>query len=225
MPVVCYLYILLFVYTAISKFLDFENFRIQLAQSPLLSAWAGLIAPSIIAAELFLVLLLCFRATRLTGLYFSFFMMIAFTVYIYIILNYSDFVPCSCGGIIEKLGWTEHMIFNTGFALIALAAVVLIEKEKGTRAFVVTLKAVVPSIMAAGAVASLFLSSEHIIKEENNFIRRFAQHPVTEEKAYDLGVNSYYFAGIAGGKIYLGNYTAPLLLTAIDTALTEITTI
>lgn len=38
---VCLLLVLLFVYAAISKLLDFENFRIQLGQSPLLSAFAG----------------------------------------------------------------------------------------------------------------------------------------------------------------------------------------
>ena len=216
-----YLYILLFVYAAVSKLLEFEDFRVQLAQSPLLSAHAGFIAPFVISAELFLVLLLCFKATRLIGLYASFFLMIAFTVYIYLILNYSDFIPCSCGGIIEKLGWTEHMIFNISSALMALAAVVLTEKENGTRTRIVVLKSILPSIVAVVIVVGLFLSSEHIIKKENNFIRRFAHHPVEEEKAFDLGVNSYYFAGMANGQIYLGNYTAPLLLTTIDTALTN----
>lgn len=222
-PVVCYLYILLFIYAAVSKLLEFEDFRIQLAQSPLLSAYAGIIAPSVIAAELLLSMLLCFKATRLSGLYCSFFMMIAFTVYIYIILNYSDFVPCSCGGIIEKLSWTQHMVFNIAFALMALAAVSQTEKEKGTRVRIVVLKNLLPSLMAVGIVVGLFLSSEHIIKKENNFIRRFGQHPVSEEKAFDLGANSYYFAGVSDGLIYLGNYTAPLVLTTIDTSLTAIT--
>lgn len=63
--------------------------------------------------------------------------------------------------------------------------------------------------------------SENIIKKENNFIRRFHQHPIIEDKSYDLEVNSYYFAGISNDKIYLGNYTAPLLLTSLDTAFTE----
>lgn len=81
--IICYLYVLLFVYTAISKLLDFENFGIQLAQSPLLSAYAGLIAPSVIIVELLIVLLLCFKATRLIGLYASFFLMIAFTIYLF----------------------------------------------------------------------------------------------------------------------------------------------
>jgi len=43
---------------------------------------------------------------------------------------------------------------------------------------------------------------------------------VRDEKAYDLGVNSYYFAGMSGGKIYLGNVTTPFVLTSIDTTLT-----
>ncbi|HUW93659.1 MAG TPA: MauE/DoxX family redox-associated membrane protein [Bacteroidales bacterium] len=217
---VCCLYMLLFVYTALSKLLDFENFRIQLAQSPLLSAYAGIIAPFVIIAELLLVLLLCFKTTRLTGLYASFFLMIAFTVYIYLILNYSDFIPCSCGGIIEKLGWTEHMLFNIAFALLALVAVALTEKEKGTRTSIVILRSVLPSLVAVGIVTGLFLSSEHIIKKENNFIRRFGQHPIRDEKTFDLGVDSYYFAGVAGDRIYLGNVTAPLVITSLDTALT-----
>src|SRR5665648_176439 len=219
-PVTCYLYMLLFVYAAISKLLDFENFRVQLAESPLLSAYAGLIAPAVISLELLLVLLLSFKTTRLTGLYGSFFLMIAFTVYIYLILNYSDFVPCSCGGIIEKLGWREHIVFNIAFALLALFAILFTENEKGTRRNQVILKSILPTLVAAGVVVGLFLSSEHIIKKENNFIRWFGQHPIRDEKAFDLGVNSYYFAGMADGQIYLGNVTAPLVLTSMDTALT-----
>ena len=218
--VTCYLYILLFVYAAISKVLDFENFGIQLAQSPLLSAYAGLIAPAVIFAELLIVLLLSLKTARLEGLYSSFYIMIAFTVYIYLILNYSDFVPCSCGGIIGQLGWREHLVFNITFALLALLAIVLTEKEKETRSSLVILKSIMPSLVAAGVVVGLFLSSEQIIKKENNFIRRFGQHPIRDDKAFDLGVNSYYFAGMADGQIYLGNVTAPLILTRIDTALT-----
>ncbi len=219
-PVTSYLYILLFVYAGFSKLLDYENFTVQLAQSPLLSAYAGVVAPAVICMEFMLSLLLIFRKTRLTGLYGSFFLMIAFTIYIYLILNYSDFVPCSCGGIIEKLNWTEHLIFNLVFVILALLAIAFSEKEKQTRKHMVLLKTSLPSLLAAGVVVGLFLSSEHIIKKENNFIRRFGQHSLRDEKALDLGVNSYYFAGMADGQIYLGNYTGPLVLTSVDTSLT-----
>ena len=223
-PVTAYLYVLLFVYAGISKLLDYENFTVQLGQSPLLSAYAGLIAPTVIALELLLSLSLIRKNTRLIGLYASLFLMVAFTVYIYLILNYSDFVPCSCGGIIEKMRWTEHLIFNIAFVIMALFAIVLSEKEKHIQTRIVLLKTTFPSLLAVGVVVGLFLSSEHIIKKENNFIRRFGQHSIRDEKAFDLGVNSYYFAGIADGKIFLGNLTAPLVITCIDTALTSVET-
>ncbi|MFY1047505.1 hypothetical protein [Chryseobacterium sp. GP-SGM7] len=62
----------------------------------------------------------------------------------------------------------------------------------------------------------LFLTSEHIIKKENNFIRRFPQHTIKEDQSYDLKVNSYYIAGVFKDTIYLGNTTSPFLLTKID---------
>jgi hypothetical protein len=117
------------------------------------------------------------------------------------------------------------MVFNIAFVLMAISAVVLTEKERGTAAIVVVLRSLLPSVVVAGFVAALFLTSEHIIKKENNFIRRFGQHPVIEDKVFDLVYDSYYFAGMAGDSVYLGNVTAPLVLTAIDTALTAKTTV
>ncbi|MCT2561821.1 MauE/DoxX family redox-associated membrane protein [Chryseobacterium herbae] len=218
--IIAYFFVLLFCYAASSKVFDFENFQVQLAQSPLLSAYAGAISYAVIIVELIIVLLLCIKSTRLTGLYLSLGIMISFTVYIYLILNYSDFVPCSCGGILEKLGWTEHMIFNIVCVLMAFSAVCIVErqeKRKLSRTMVSTGGVILAS---AAMVIVLFLSSENIIKKENNFTRRFLLHPVIEDKVLDLGINSYYFAGVDDGKIYLGNSTAPLLLTSVDTSLT-----
>ena len=45
---VCYLFIILFIYAAVSKLIDSENFQIQLAQSPLLSVYAEFIVYTII---------------------------------------------------------------------------------------------------------------------------------------------------------------------------------
>jgi hypothetical protein len=117
------------------------------------------------------------------------------------------------------------MVFNIAFALLALVGVILTEKEKDTQKGIVILRSVLPSLLAVGVVVGLFLSSEHIIKKENNFIRRFGQHPVRDEKVFDLGFNSYYFAGMAGSNIYLGNVTTPLVLITIDTALTAKTAV
>ena len=60
LEMVCFLYIILFTYAAISKLIDFENFQTQLSQSPLLSAYAASISFLVIFAELGLVVALCF---------------------------------------------------------------------------------------------------------------------------------------------------------------------
>ena len=115
-----YFFILLFVYAAISKLVDFENFQVQVAQSPLLSAFATPIAYGVVVGELIIALLLCFQTTKALGLYLFLGFMTAFTVYIYLILHYSPFVPCSCGGILEKMGWWEHLWFNSFICIISI---------------------------------------------------------------------------------------------------------
>ncbi|MEG0917288.1 MAG: hypothetical protein RSF68_09775, partial [Myroides sp.] len=49
----------------------------------------------------------------------------AFTVYIFLILNYSPFVPCSCGGVLEDLGWWEHLWFNGVVCLVTVFIILL----------------------------------------------------------------------------------------------------
>lgn len=220
---VCLLYVLLFVYAAVSKLLDFENFRVQLGQSPLLSAFAGLTAWLVPIIELCIALMIVLKRCRLIGLFAAFCLMVMFTAYIYIILNYSSFVPCSCGGILEKLSWTEHLIFNIVFILLA-AAGILIMAGRVPRAHRISKPAALISVfslttfLSAGIVAVLFMLSEDIIHHRNNFVRRFAGN-AAKVIEIDLKFSSYYFAGAANDKIYLGNYTQPLLVTALDTLL------
>ena len=45
------------------------------------------------------------------------------------ILIYSPYVPCSCGGIVSALSWTQHLILNIGLTLACLFAM-LNEKIK-----------------------------------------------------------------------------------------------
>ena len=116
--IVAYLFILLFLYAAISKVLDYETFSVQLAQSPLLSAYAGVIAWVVPGLEIFITILLTLPKYRISALYAAFTLMVMFTAYIVIILNFSDFVPCSCGGVLEKLSWTQHLIFNLVFMIL-----------------------------------------------------------------------------------------------------------
>ncbi|WP_370528129.1 MauE/DoxX family redox-associated membrane protein, partial [Flavobacterium sp. UGB4466] len=176
--IICLLYILLFVYAAISKLLDFENFRVQLGQSPLLSAFAGSIAWIVPAVELLIALLIALKKYRIIGLFCAFSLMVMFTTYIYIILNYSSFVPCSCGGILEKLGWKEHFFFNAVFIMLAAAGILLLAVGV-PKVHLISKPAVLASaisitfLFSIGIVALLFMLSESIIHHRNNFVRRF----------------------------------------------------
>ncbi len=85
--IITVLFILLFVYAAVSKLLDYEKFRVQLGQSPLLTAFAGWVALIIPAAEILVSLLLATRRWRLVGLYAAFSLMVMFTAYIIVILK------------------------------------------------------------------------------------------------------------------------------------------
>lgn len=219
---VCILYTSLFVYAAVSKLLDFENFRVQLGQSPLLSAFAGFIVWIVPLAELFIALLVMSKKWRLMGLFASFSLMIMFTAYIYIILNYSSFIPCSCGGILEKMGWREHLIFNSVFIILAAAGILILAgmmpKTHLTKPAVLASTLSITVFFSIGIVAFLFILSEDIIEHRNNFVRRFPGNAVKLGEI-DLQFSSYYFAGATKEKIYLGNYTAPLLITAFDSTL------
>lgn len=127
--VVCALFVVLFVYAAVSKLIDYEKFRVQLGQSPLLTAFAGTVAWAVPALEIILSTMLFSRRTRLIALYGCFTLMVMFTAYIVTVLYFSGNVPCSCGGVLEKLGWEEHLVFNAGFVALAGLAIFLLQKE------------------------------------------------------------------------------------------------
>lgn len=221
--VICYLYAFLFTYAAVSKILDYHDFKIKLGQSPLLSAFAEYVAFGVPVFELIIVLMLLFPRWRTTGLYAAYCLMIAFTAYIFIILNYSSYVPCSCGGILQDLGWTEHLVFNLFFVFLALFALILSKTSasgwlSAMRPLPFSLTILGGVLIISLSVIILFLASEDIIHKRNNFVRRFPSHAEPAYNKIDLEINSYYFAGINGKTIYLGNVTAPAYVTLIDTS-------
>lgn len=126
--VIAALFIVLLVYAALSKLLDYEKFVVQIGQSPLLTHYAGFMAWFIPAVEMLIAVLLAWARLRLAGLYAAFALMVMFTAYIIVILNFSEHIPCSCGGVLEKLGWKEHLVFNIVFVLLALTGIVLLSK-------------------------------------------------------------------------------------------------
>lgn len=202
-----YLFIVLFVYASVSKLLEFQDFQTQLGQSPLLGSYAEIVSYSVILIELLASVLLAIDKYRKLGLYISFTLMVMFTAYIIIILNFTTFTPCSCGGVLESLGWTEHLIFNIAFILLALISVY----EKSALKLLIVL--FVSGILF---VTIVFLLSENEIKRNNGFIRKYIPHGLEKIGEYQLESNSFYIAGIDEKTIYLGNINAPLYLKLIS---------
>lgn len=133
--VVCSFFILLFTYAATMKLSTLAQFKAQLGLSPPVEAYAGFLAIAVPAAELLLVVSLLFPQTRLVGLYGCYSFMVMFTTYIIIILKFSQYVPCSCGGVLQNMSWGEHLVFN--IVAMAVGAIgVLAYPQTGRRHYV-----------------------------------------------------------------------------------------
>lgn len=198
-----------------SKLLDFENFQVQIAQSPLLSSYAGIVSYQVIIVELIIVACLLFSKTRIIGLYSSLGMMSAFTIYIYLILQYSEFVPCSCGGILENMSWRTHLFFNLACVFILIIAIIfaqIIRRQKPIKYISISTLIIIISSLC---VFLLYLQSEKQLRKNNNFTRRYIPHSVEEKAKLNINYNSFYFIGDDSNNLYLGNTTAPLNITVV----------
>lgn len=129
--IICCLLIMLFLYTAASKFLSFEQFRGEMNNQPLPNWLTPYLIWSIPLLEMIIAIALMIPVVRKTGLYLSLFLMSTFTIYTGLVLfHFFDRVPCSCGGVIKNLTWSEHMIFNLFFVALSLLGIYMLRKRK-----------------------------------------------------------------------------------------------
>ena len=118
------LLIVLYVYAVTSKLGDLSEFRSQLYNQTFPHALADILLVALPALEILTVGLLFFPRTVLTGLYFSAGLLAVFTGYILLVkLHVWARVPCSCGGILNRMSWTTHLIFNLCFLILNLFAI------------------------------------------------------------------------------------------------------
>lgn len=122
-------FILLFVYTGISKLIDIQNFEMVLATSPILKKFYLPIAWGIPISELIIAILLFFQKTRKLGLLFSLVFMVGFTSYIFYMIYFTPDLPCSCGGVLSQMTWKQHLIFNLFFTILALIGLLINYKK------------------------------------------------------------------------------------------------
>jgi hypothetical protein len=121
----CTFFILLFIYAALAKVLDFEKFRVELGKSPVLNAFAFPVSILIPLLEVIIAIMLAIRRFQYFGLYLAFSLMVMFSAYIIVILKFSSYIPCSCGGILQSMSWKQHLFFNVGFVLLGAVAILI----------------------------------------------------------------------------------------------------
>ena len=132
------LLILLFLYASVSKFLDFKTFIKEMNNQPLPNSWTPFLVYFIPCSEILLSVALIFERTRLLGLYGSLVLMGLFTIYATLILvHVFSYVPCSCGGVIKRLTWRQHLILNLFFVTLSVVGVIA-QRRKSFHSIVLT---------------------------------------------------------------------------------------
>ncbi len=130
--VICLLFIILFVYTGLTKLLVPNLFYDSILNSPVLGGrtMATLASWTLPLSELAVALLLIWKKTRLIGFYGALGLMLLFTGYTVAIVFFAPYRPCSCGGIISLLSWEQHLVLNILFSLLARLGIALSLKEQ-----------------------------------------------------------------------------------------------
>lgn len=128
--VVAALLVLLFSYTAASKFLDYDSFvfQMRLAPLPLMRAMAPVLGWLTPIIESVLVAGLMTARWRPASLALSVALLSIFELYIGGMLLSGKALPCTCGGIISTMKWDQHLVFNAFFILLGLSAIFVSKK-------------------------------------------------------------------------------------------------
>jgi len=125
-------FVIIFLYTGISKLMEFAVFKEQIGESPVLKSVAPVIIWALPITEFIVSILLFFPKFRRRGLQASLVLMILFTGYVIAILSFSDKLPCSCGGIMAQLSWPAHIVFNCIMISLSIIALRLLKKSRVT---------------------------------------------------------------------------------------------
>jgi len=120
---ICYFLLFVFVYTSFDKIRTYDSFINDLNKSVLIPNF--LVFPTsilIIILELTISVLLLFNKTKKIGFMISGLLFILFTGYIFLMLYFSPYLPCSCGGIIGTMTWNQHLVFNITSTVLSFIA-------------------------------------------------------------------------------------------------------
>ncbi|NCD68582.1 MauE/DoxX family redox-associated membrane protein [Mucilaginibacter agri] len=119
--------VLLFTYTALSKLLDMNRFvsTMRVSPFPYINIFAPVLGWIIPVIELLIAGFMITSKYQRTGFIGSIILLCLFEIYIGSLLISGLHLPCSCGGVISKLSWKQHLIFNLFFIVISIIPLIL----------------------------------------------------------------------------------------------------
>ncbi|QJB30813.1 hypothetical protein HF329_05665 [Chitinophaga oryzae] len=124
------IYVILFSYTAGSKFLDMKQFARDMDKQPFNHTITQGLTWGVPVIEALIVVVLIFPRYRIAGLRAATVLMVIFTIYVLLImLRVFNKVPCSCGGVIRTLTWEQHLVFNLFFVVLGIVGLVVGRKK------------------------------------------------------------------------------------------------
>lgn len=127
---ICTLFILLWTYSGLTKYIEHEKFITSLKASSITAPAAKMISWFIPSTELIAAFCLLMPVFRRVGIWLSSITMICFTLYIGYMLLFVPNLPCSCGGLIEQMSWETHLWFNIGLLGLAVWGIRLLKINK-----------------------------------------------------------------------------------------------
>lgn len=123
-------FVALYTYTAMMKWLDFPVYRIKMRRQHLpdqlkdLFVWGIPITEILVVFALILPFFISTPRLARIGLVANLVLMSSFTIYAGVAASgLMGYVPCSCGGVLEGMSWNFHFMFNlilTGLAALGV---------------------------------------------------------------------------------------------------------
>ncbi len=125
------LLILMYAYTAYNKLTGHQKFVYHFKKVHVFNQFPELAAWVIPVMEIAIIALLVsqVKKIRLWGFYMSGVLLVLFTIYLSAMKLFAPKLPCSCGGFIDKLKFTEHILLNVGLLAISTIGIVLLKEH------------------------------------------------------------------------------------------------
>ena len=129
-----FLLIGLWSYAGISKLANFSHTELSMAKQIFSPAISQLLSWMIPVTELVTAILLLFPLTQAAGVWISLLLLGSFSAYVFAgWLHLFTRTPCSCGGVLEHMGWGTHLLFNLFFLTLTLVTIFINHKKKEVR--------------------------------------------------------------------------------------------